>query len=210
MGGGGKSKSTEVSAEFPPELIEISDRLASLSEQAFELSRPGLELGRDILQTAGGRGEGGKGPESFFETSTGGPGVLTPFIQQAVQNTNAATGRALRQTETDLARQGITGTAAANILAQQQVQGDIAASQVAPNLTTSFILPLLSGAASQSIGQIAPGLSGLGGAGSLLTPGITQNSTTLGGGLGPILSAPLAAFGGGFGSKFGAGLASKL
>jgi len=204
-GGGGKGKGGGGEVSFPPELTAISERLASLSEQAFELSRPGLELGRDILLDAGGRGGNGKG-----SGGSGVPEVLTPFIQQSVSATNSATSKALSTTAEELARRGISGSAAAQIMAQQRQLGDVAASQTGPNLTASFALPLLSGAAAQSVGQIAPGLSGLGGAGSLLTPGITQGGGGGKGGLGPILQAPLAGLGSGFGTSFGAGLASKL
>lgn len=182
MGGGKGGKGGGGSVQIPQQLLDISDRLASLSEQTFEISRPGLEAGRDVLQDV---------------IKTGGSGALTPSIRQAVEQTRSGASRAQTATAESLTRAGITGSEAARILGAQRQAGEVAAAQVGPQIA----LPLVNAAAAQSIGQIAPGLSGLAGAGQLLTPGISRSGGGKGGG--GAVGTLFQGLGTGFGSYLG-------
>ena len=150
--GGGKGGKGGSSAEIPKELIDISSRLASLSEQTFEIARPGLEVGAGTLQEV---------------LRTGGANALIPAVQQSVEQTRSATSQALRGTQEDLARMGVTGGEAARILAEQRQAGDVAAAQIGPN----FALPLVGEAAAQSMGATLAGLQGLGNAAGAMASG---------------------------------------
>lgn len=153
--GGGKGGGAKVS--IPPQLLDIAERLTQLSEKTFAISEPGLTGGANVLQDV---------------LKTGGSQALTPSIQQAVEQTRSAASNATRQLGEDLTRQGVTGTEAARLLGESRQAGDIAAAQTGPGIA----LPLVKGAAAQSLGQVSPGLSALGGAGSLLSGGITASS----------------------------------
>ena len=173
MGGG---KSGGGSKPVDPQLFEIAQQLLGASTQVLDTSLGNLQLGSEALGNL---------------IQTGGSGALLPSIQQAIEAGRNATSQAQTTTVEDLTRRGITGTAAAQILAQQQLAGDLAVSQIGPN----FALPLISSAITQSLGQVSPGLSGIGGAASLFGSGINPNANSRGGaGPTPSTTRPVPSF----------------
>lgn len=189
--GGGKSggsagKKGGQALQIPDELIQASEELTEISRETFDIAKPGLELGGQVVEDV---------------LRTGGSQALTPSVQQAVEQTRAAASQAARQTGENLTRAGVTGTERQAILAQQAIQGQVAAAQVGPN----FALPLVQQAALQSLGGQALGIQGVGQAAQALAGGTRTPAN-------PNKFENFAAFGQGFssiaGSFAGAGGAS--
>ena len=153
--GGGKGDGGSVT--IPNELIDIAERLTGLSEQAFAISKPGLIGGANVLQDV---------------LKTGGSQAITPAIAGAVEQSRRANSQALRNTGEQLDLAGITGTQREDILGNMALQGEFQTSQVGPEA----VLPLILQTAGTSTGLGATGLSGVGGAGQLLTPAIHHSA----------------------------------
>ena len=94
---------------------------------------------------------------------TGGIGARIPIIQRAVEDVNRSTAGAVRGTQEQLSRAGVTGPFAAQILAQERMAG----SQAAAKIPTDYAQQLIAGG--PGLISSGSGIPGLSTAASLLT-----------------------------------------
>jgi len=110
-----------------------------------------------------------EGKEKWEWVPSGEAGAQIPIIAQAQEAQRRATSRAIRESETGLARQGLAGTPfGENILAQQRQQGAQAFAGIEPDIIGQFL-------------QTIPGYT-LGNVQSILgaTPGARETKTKQG------------------------------
>lgn len=89
---------------------------------------------------------------------TGGTQATIPIIGQAMETSKQATSQSLRQTEEQLAQQGLSGTPfGASILANQRTAGNIAGSQI-PTQINQEMLKMIP---QYLLGQLQAGVQGI-------------------------------------------------
>ncbi|MEE9586062.1 MAG: hypothetical protein V3W09_04095 [Nitrososphaerales archaeon] len=125
-----------------------SKSLESTSEGLIETAAPSLDVGGQQLQEL---------------LTTGGIGAQIPAIMQAVEASKSASSRALRGTEEDLTRAGISGTEAQTILGEQRQTGE----QAAAGIPSQFALPIQQQVLQAILGLTGTGVQGLGQAGGI-------------------------------------------
>jgi hypothetical protein len=149
-GGGGGGGNVQIT--IPPEVLAIANRLASLSEKQFAIGEPVFRESADVAVDL---------------LTTGGSGATTPAIQNLVQAQSAQASQQLGETQENLARAGVSGSIASDILAQQELAGRQKVAEAGPSVALPAILDLVS----KSSSGTAQGLQGLQGAAANLVGG---------------------------------------
>lgn len=109
----------------------------TILKQQGEAQKPVLDIVSQMIQQVL---KGGK------------PGATIPFIQNAVESARTGVARASRDTDSALARTGVTGPFARNIQAEQRMTGEFDVS----NIASAFLQQLFSLAPNFALGQGSP------------------------------------------------------
>lgn len=141
--GGGKGGG---GASIPREVEQSAQQLLDIGEQQFDLGFPLLQAGAEQAGTVLG----------------GGVGTLEPAIRSQLEQARSAGSQSLTNLRENLTRQGLTGTALQEALANQAFATEAAIADV-PN---QFLRPTLEAVAGQSLGLVPQGLQGISAAGS--------------------------------------------
>lgn len=142
--GGGKTGGGEI----PPEIQQAASQLRTIGEQQFALGIPQIRTG---------------GEQAMELLQTGQLGALQPAIKQTVEQARSGATEQQRARREQLTRQGITGTALQEALAQ----GTASAESQIGAIPSQFTMPFLQQLAGPVASLPETGLQGIAQAGQL-------------------------------------------
>ena len=143
--GGGKGGG---GGEIPAEIQQTAQILRDIGQEQFDLGLPLAQIG---------------GNQAMQMLQSGNVDALMPGIRVAVEQERSNQSAGLRNLEEQIARSGLTGTAAQEMLARGRVGAE---SQVA-NVPSQFTLPFLNQVAGPAFNLTEQGLGSIGQAGQI-------------------------------------------
>lgn len=195
MGGGGKGGG---GGEIPEEIKQTAQKLRDIGVEQFDMGIP-------LLQT------GGENALSMLRT--GNVAALEPAIRTAVEQTRSMQSQGLTQLNEQIARQGLTGTAAQEALARGRLGAENAVAQI----PSQFTLPFLQQMAGPAFALPEQGMQGIAQAGQIggvaagpSAPGRSMGAALSGAGMGALQGAAMGSVVPGLGTAAGAVIGGGL